>query len=1046
MRYRLGLDLGTNSIGWAAIRIDDSTDRSPLGLLDMGVWLFHNGRDPKTNASLAEPRRRARGMRRNRDRYLQRRAKLMNALIRYGLMPADESERKALESLDPYELRAQGVTEKITLHALGRALFHLNQRRGFRSNRKAERSSGEESGKVKTANKVLEEAITAAGARTLGQYLYGLHKDKKGVRARLLGEGAKAEYSLYPTRAMIEAEFDILWAEQKKYYPEHLTDAARNDLKETLFFQRDLKKPDVGRCRHMPEEDRAPKALPTSQRFRILKELNNLRIKQIGAKDRPLTLDQRHHLLKLMLNKKEVSFKKMRDSLGLDTDVRFNLENDRRDGLDGDLTTVRMSHKDAFGRSWFDLPLARQDEIIEKLLNDEDESALIAWLIRDCKLGPDAAAKVAGTLLPDGHMAFCKKLMDQLLPIMESGTDTDWTDPDSGEIILPPILEHTALARLGYHHTARRPVALVNRLPYYGVILADHVTGSGNPKDKQHRYYGSVTNPTVHIGLNQVRRVVNTLTKQYGKPAEIVVELARDLKLSQKEKERINKQQTDNQNANKTYDADLLAMGQPPSRDNRLRLRLREEQGGLCPYCGHAISPLMLFQSEAEIEHILPFRRTLDNSAANKVVAHTACNRIKGNRSPAEAFHGVEYEKILARAQTLPFNKRWRFDPDAMERYENKERDFLERQITDTQYLSKWAKEYLAHLVGDEQVWVTPGHLTSLLRGKWGLNNLLGDENRKNRDDHRHHAIDGLVIALTTRSMLHRIASASESDANRKRLIADMPEPWSGYRDHVRQRLETMIVAHRPDHGTQGRLHEDTAYGLVREQHLLDEGYNLVFRKPVTALTSGEVERIRDVTTREKLQNYIANHSGKWENLLKEFSESTGIKRVRLLKKEKSCVAIKDRKTQTPYKAVIPGNNHHVDIFATVDGEWKMAGVTVFEANQTETTEPWRTDNPGAKLIMRIHKGDMLETDVDGKRGIVRVMSLGPSINKNVGRLDVVLHSEGGDFAKRNKDDNDSFGWNGFRLLSTPRMQKTNTCRIRISPTGQVMRLPPLET
>lgn len=106
MSYRLGLDIGTNSIGWCILSLNDS--KSPESITKMGVRVFPDGRDAKSKASLAVNRRLARGASRRRDRYLRRRAQLLSALIRHGLMPEDEEQQKALTALDPYELRAKG--------------------------------------------------------------------------------------------------------------------------------------------------------------------------------------------------------------------------------------------------------------------------------------------------------------------------------------------------------------------------------------------------------------------------------------------------------------------------------------------------------------------------------------------------------------------------------------------------------------------------------------------------------------------------------------------------------------------------------------------------------------------------------------------------------------------------------------------------------------------------------------------------------------------------------------------------------------------------
>jgi len=165
MRYRLGLDLGANSLGWCIVELDDHGQ--PFRLVRMGVRIFRDGRNPKDKQSLAVARRLARGMRRRRDRWVRRQQRFMAALIKHGLMPADEAERKALVALDPYELRAQALDAPLAASHVARALVHLGKRRGFQSNRKADKSADNESGKIKTAIKALERSANGLQVATL---------------------------------------------------------------------------------------------------------------------------------------------------------------------------------------------------------------------------------------------------------------------------------------------------------------------------------------------------------------------------------------------------------------------------------------------------------------------------------------------------------------------------------------------------------------------------------------------------------------------------------------------------------------------------------------------------------------------------------------------------------------------------------------------------------------------------------------------------------------------------------------------------------------
>jgi len=198
---RLGLDIGTNSIGWWLVEFDDD---HPEGVrhVDGGTRIFSDGRDPKTGASLAVDRRQARAMRRRRDRYLGRRDAFLETLVRHRLMPADADEAKLVADKDPYDLRARALTDRLEPHEIGRALFHLNQRRGFLSNRKAERRSKDnEEGKIKQGEYALDCAMAEAGADTLGAFLAG--REEKRVRLDSETQG----YDFYPQRRHVDHEF-----------------------------------------------------------------------------------------------------------------------------------------------------------------------------------------------------------------------------------------------------------------------------------------------------------------------------------------------------------------------------------------------------------------------------------------------------------------------------------------------------------------------------------------------------------------------------------------------------------------------------------------------------------------------------------------------------------------------------------------------------------------------------------------------------------------------------------------------------------------------
>lgn len=313
MDYRLALDLGSTSLGWAMFALDKQSQ--PKAIIKAGVRIFSDGRNPKDGSSLAVTRREARSMRRRRDRLLKRKARMMRTLIEHGFFPKEELQRKQLEKLNPYELRAKGLDQKLSPEEFARALIHINQRRGFKSNRKTDKKDND-SGALKTSINKVREALQTTGCRSIGEWLNKRMQSGETVRARyrqkkIEKDDGKARieksYDLYIDRAMIEDEFDALWSKQAEFDSNLFNNQARNELKDCLLHQRPLKPVKPGRCTFMPEETRAPLSLPSNQRFRIYQELNNLRILDGNLNERPLTLEQRDLLAEVLEKKQQAN-------------------------------------------------------------------------------------------------------------------------------------------------------------------------------------------------------------------------------------------------------------------------------------------------------------------------------------------------------------------------------------------------------------------------------------------------------------------------------------------------------------------------------------------------------------------------------------------------------------------------------------------------------------------------------------------------------------------------------------------------------------------
>ena len=988
---RLGLDLGTNSIGWALYRLGD--DGEPVELVDGGVSIHSDGREPKSQASNAATRRSKRGPRRNRDRLLLRQRRVAHLLDGLDLLPDNEAARLALRNEDPLRLRAEALDRALTPLELGRVLHSFAGRRGFKSNRRTE---GGEDGKVRKDAGELRRRMAQAGVRTLGEYLWRRRGKGKTTRARL-GNG------LYPDREMVAEELQTIRDAQMPHHPE-IADEDWDAVFDTLLHQRDLHEVHPGFCTLIPSKPRAYKAYPVFQEFRIWQEVLNLEVAQPGQDYQRLDPEQARRVVAKLKSVKTRSF----DMLFPEARVNF-----RRKGLDGDLAASTLRSNKRFGRRlWDGLTLERQQEVVEHLLETEDHAELANWLRDEFGLDDERAGAVASARLPAGTTHLSKAAIERLLPHMREGS-----------------LYHEAVERAGLgHHSDLRGDGSLNRLPYYGKVLERDVVGGREDGRTDVERFGRVANPTVHIALGQVKQLFNAIADRYGKPHEVVVELARELKQSREDRERDLMENRKNLERNERLrqvatDADF----DNPSPHLMRKLRLWEEQGPvgarICPFTGKTLCIERVLSEETEIEHILPYSRSLDDSMANTVLCMRAANREKGRKTPFEAWGGdpQRYEQILARASTLPHNKQWRFQENAMERLEERS-DFLGRQLNETRYLSRATRRYLESAVHPDRLWVTPGRMSAMLRTAWGLNSVLSGADQKERNDHRHHLIDAVVVGLTSRSLLQKVATDSERavDDLGGRVAKAVEDPWQGFRQDVKDLVERVVVRHRPDHFTvladkrerrrsgqdvtSGALHNETAYGIVDGPDAKGM-MTLVETKPLESLDPSALDTVRDPALRQRLQalwQRFADSDARPAERRRAFVESAakehGVRRVRVLHRmsEDSLAFIRDDQGRV-YKAYKTDGNAFMDVWLLQNGRTKGETVSRFKAHQPHFRSKIKDEYPTARKLMRLHEDDMVAVGSNESRRIYRIRSLSGQ------KIVAVEHNEGGDLRKRER-------------------------------------------
>lgn len=963
LKYRLGLDLGTNSIGWCMLRLNNNVE--PVAVIKAGVRIFHDGRT-NDKVPLAVERRNARSARRNLDRKISRRKHLLISLVKYGLLPENESERKALSILNPYELRNRAVNEQIELYKLGRILMHLSKRRGFKSNRKVDKES--DSGKIKPAIERLKRKMEEQNKKTVGEYFYSLLENGKSVRARLGKIDGKEGYEIYIDRSLIEEEYNIIMAEQQKYHKE-LTKDIIDDIFNIIFYQRPLKKQIIGKCSLTGEDIKLHKAHVLAQDFIILQKINDLRVYDENVyENRELTPDEKAVLKAELQNKKEMSFDKVRNLLKKNfTNAKYGKFSHEAidDKISGNKTNAIMSHKDILGDKWNNFSDDEKFNIIDLLLSDDSNDELKEKFKMNFGLTDIEISNLLDKAiykLDTGYLRYGKKAVQKLNNIMDKEN----------------IGLYCAIQQSGFIEEESNEVS--NYLEYYGKILQDSVIDPqlDNPKNDEEKY-GKISNPTVHIALNQLRKLVNELIQLYGKPEQIVIELARDLKNGKAAKLKHIKQNKENQKINDKIKKMLEEFKIKNDKTARDKVKLWFELGDdenirRCVYTGEIISLAELFSDNVQIEHIVPYSRSLDDSFNNKTLSYRIANYYKGNKTPYEAFcnnkDGFNYNEILERAKIFNKSKFDRFTKDAMDIYNKDGNDFIARQLSDTQYISRISLKYLKSLYPKEKhssLWTIPGQLTAMIRGKLGLNDLLSENSEKNRNDHRHHAVDAFVVAITTRSFLQKISTAANNmedlynmneNSNRRRILDKMPEPFTNYRKSLELAVNNIKTSHKADRSISGCLHEDTAYGLVKD----NDKYNVAVRWTLDKFKDNkQYEIIRDY----ELRNYACNDNTKF----KELVDNRGIRGIKVLKSENPLITIQDKFGKT-YKAFAGGNNLCVEIYE-VAGVRHAEVIQLFDAAQKNFKPNWMTTYPNGKLIMRLFKGDVIGyIDINYNRNI----------------------------------------------------------------------------
>lgn len=925
MNYRLALDIGTASCGLIALSLD--ANREPAELIHHALHIFSEPVLPHAVGETGEPkkanRRRARLARRNIDRRARRlrRIAMLSALLNldHKKIPADSGQHI-------HEIRANAPTKRIELDDLVRVFLKLAKRRGYAGGfrTKTDRQKDDDRGVVQPGIEKLQAAMETADCKTVGQYLQ--HRFKNGETLKL------KEVGLYTHRDLLVKEFDCIWAEQAKHHsilneirPHPVTGVdqpIRDQFFDAIFYQRPLKSvaPMVGNCALEKNLPRAPMAQPAMQAFRIEKQLADLRW-GMGRSALPLSPEQKS-VVRDMLNDPDqitkdgkLTFKKIYSALeknGLMPIARrsLNMERSSRDELYGNRTLRVMRDLDVFDQ-WRAFDATTQLRIINFLadLGSPEQVDLPNWQDRFTK-----SKRVKNIKTGRWQEEQEKRELDKsLVRFINTLVETEKFDRlgnmgfESGRASYSiRALENLTKQMRDAHCDEHAATQFCYPPPPPTGELLMHLP--------PHPPTGNIV---VDVALGVVRRAVNdALTKLGEPPAEIVIELSRDMALGLKARGEIEKKIDKNRKLRENAKQALEANDPPILGTDRnvLRYILWQQQDNHCPYCAARISLGEAVDGNAtNFEHILPRSLTRVGKQRNHLVlAHRRCNDAKLDRTPYEAFghdedrwRAVEYcADVLEKKKQFVKSKLL-----ILKDYEHETLDdavideFSERQLHETSWIGKLAALWLQSIC-PSPVAPSRGSLTAHLRRIWKLETVIAqarfeaglpvldrdgekispeefnrfkpyweghtgkgidrtDRKIDKRIDHRHHLIDALVIAQTSRSLYQRMARNYKSLAERQqagevvRLRLFVEPPLKNVREQALNLVQSANIRHKPDRQISGNFFQQTAY---RKTHTDDGKSRAVIRIPLIQLTDakGSLEKAR-----KGISDIVSDHTRK---------------------------------------------------------------------------------------------------------------------------------------------------------------------------------------
>ena len=1079
-KHVLGLDLGVGSIGWCLIALDAQGD--PAEILGMGsrVVPLNNATDAADfsigKAFTANQERTARRtMRRGFARYQLRRYRLRRELEKVGMLP--DAALIQLPLLELWELRERAATagECLTLPELGRVLCHINQKRGYRHVKSdAAAIIGDEGEKKKDSNSAYLAGIRANDEKlqdehkTVGQYFAEQLRQSQS-ESPTGGISYRIKDQIFSRQRYID-EYNQIMAAQRVHYPDILTDEFIRMLRdEVIFMQRPLKscKHLVSLCEFEKQEkvmrvqqddgkggrqlvERkikfgpkvAPKSSPLFQLCRIYEAVNNIRLTRPDGSPRDITPEERVKIVAHLQSSASLSFAALKKLLKEKALIADQLTS--KSGLKGNTTRVALA------------AALQPYPQYHRLLDMELETRMMTVQLTDEETGEVTEREVA--VVTDSyvhqplyrlwHILYSIEERDAMRRALITQLGMKEEDLDGG---LLDQLYRLDFVKPGYGNKSAKFICkllpqLQQGLGYSEACAAVGYRHSNSPTSEEITertllekipllQRNELRQPLVEKILNQMINLVNALKAEYGID-EVRVELARELKMSREERERMAEGNRRREKENKAIAEKIRECGLFPTKSRIRKYMLWEEAGEQCLYCGQILTlSQCLNGDDMEVEHIIPKSVLYDDSYGNKTCACRRCNKEKGNRTALEYIRAKGWEdEYMERINGLLDKKAISYSKHQRLRWlkEDIPSDFLERQLRLTQYISRQAMAILQQ--GIRRVSASEGGVTARLRSLWGYDDILhtlnldrydsmGETERVSREgetteklritnwskrmDHRHHAIDALVVASTRQGYiqrLNRVSSESEREAMsgeievQKATKTDklsLLERWLTQRPHlsvraVSDKVAEILISYRPGkrvvtrgrniylrHGKKcvqsgllvprGALSKETVYGQIT----VNGEPQIVCKYDLHSLKAKDVDYVVDLALRKRLKELLAQHGGKEKEAfagdvyMDEAGTQGPIRSVRCFTglDRGKMKAVKYDEQGDAVGFVSTQNNHHLAIYRTPKGKLVESIVTFWDAvDRARYGIPLVITHPREVMEQVLLRGDVPES------------------------------------------------------------------------------------